>query len=188
MPHIRGKRLFLREYREEDFPRLRGWINNPDETANMSPIFDRVQSEAMTREFFESVVKNKMPGHYMIIADGETEEYIGQADLRTSPDSSRQACLAIVIPDPANRGKGYGREAMELLLDFGFFRLNLHKIWLQVFLRNETAIHLYRTLGFHEDGILREDVYREGGYLDLMVMSLLQREWRARQGYPAIEA
>lgn len=178
MPHIRGPRLILREYREEDFPCLRGWINDPETTQNMSPIFDRVQTEAMTREFFNNVTGNKLPGHYMIIADGETEEYIGQCDLRTSSDPSHQAGLAIVIPDLANRGKGYGREAMDLILQLGFNRLNLHKIWLHVFARNTGAIHLYETLGFHTDGVLREDVYRDGQYLDVLVMSLLDREWR----------
>lgn len=178
MPHLIGENIILREYRESDFTAVRAWVNDPEPTQYLSPIFDRVHTEPMTRAFFDQVLGNKIGGHALIIALRADESYLGQCDLRLGGDASRQAELAIVIPNPVNRGKGYGREALTLLLDFGFGTLNLHKIHLKVFTRNEPAIALYRSLGFIEEGLLRDEVYRNGEYLDEMVMSLLDGEWR----------
>ena len=180
MPHLHGEHVFLREYREEDFIAIRGWINDPEVTGHLSPLFDTVQTEAMTRSFFDKVSKNELPGHYFIIADKMTGAYLGQVDLRTNNDPSRQAGLAIVIPERKHRGKGYGREAMTLLLDFAFARLNLHKVWLHVLTANEPAIKLYEALGFQRDGVLRDEVFRDGRYLDMYVMAILESEWRNR--------
>lgn len=170
----------LREYRESDFEHVKRWVNDREATANLSPIFDRVQTEPMTRSFFNKALNNELPGHYFVIADRGDERYIGQIDLRTQDDPSRQAGLGLIVPDPANRGQGIGREAMGLILTFAFDTLNLHKVWLNVFVRNIGAIGLYRSLGFSTEGVLRDDVYREGIYLDLMIMSILAREWRSQ--------
>ncbi|MCG8477648.1 MAG: GNAT family N-acetyltransferase [Spirochaetales bacterium] len=179
MPHLYGQRIILREYRESDFEHVRRWVNDSEATANLSSIFDRVQTEAMTRSFFNKPLNNELPGHYFVIADREDESYIGQIDIRTQDDPSRQASLGLIVPDLANRGRGYGREAIGLILTFAFDTLNLHKVWLHVLARNEGAIGLYRSLGFVTDGVLREDVYRDGVYLDAMIMSILAREWRS---------
>lgn len=184
MPHLYGGKIKLREYRETDFDTIRRWINDPEVTGHLSPIFDPAQTEPMTRTFFDKVVNNELPGYFFIIADVETDRYIGQTELRTAggPDPSHQAGLAIVIPDPDDRSHGYGREAMTLLLDFAFDRINLHKVWLEVFARNTAAIALYEKLGFQRDGVLREDVFRDGEYLDMYLMAILDREWRGRRG------
>ncbi len=182
MPHLYGQRVILREYRESDFEHVRRWVNDREATANLSPIFDRVQTEPMTRSFFDKPLNNELPGHYFVIADRESEQYLGQIDIRTQDDPSRQASLGLIVPDLANRGRGYGREATALMLTFAFDTLNLHKVWLHVFVRNEGAIGLYRSLGFVTDGVLRDDVYRGGAYLDVMIMSILADEWRSRAG------
>jgi len=180
MLHLLGRQVMLREYRESDFTAIRAWVNDQEPTQYLSPIFDRPHTEQMTRAFFDQVMGNTIQGYAFIIARREDESYLGQCDLRVGSDGSRQAELAIVIPDPENRGRGYGRQAMTILLDFGFGTVNLHKIHLKVFTRNERAIALYRSLGFVEEGILRHEVYRHGEYLDQMVMSLLEDEWRGR--------
>lgn len=178
MPHLIGKKIILREYRESDFEAIRAWVNDPEPTQHLSSIFDRVHTEAMTRVFFDKVLGNTIPGYSFIIAHPKDERYIGQIDLRLGDTGSRQAELAIIVPDRADRGKGYGREAISLLLDFGFGTANLHKVTLHVFVRNEAAIALYRSLGFVEEGVMRDDVYRGGEYLDVMMMSILEDEWR----------
>ena len=181
MPHLIGPRIHLREYREDDFSAIRSWINDPEVASHLSPIFDRVQTEAMTRAYVDDVLHNRIPGHRFIVADRDSDRYIGQVDLRTTDDPSHQASLAIVIPRREDRGQGYGREALTLLLDFAFDRLNLHKVWLEVFAANAPAIALYESLGFSRDGVLREDVYRDGRYLDMYLMAVLAREWRGRR-------
>jgi RimJ/RimL family protein N-acetyltransferase len=183
MPHLVGRHIILREYRESDFESIRAWVNDPETTAYLSSIFDRVQTEPMTRNFFDQVLTNKIDAHMFVIARKKDERYLGQIDLRLGDRASRNAELGIIVPSQRDRGRGYGREAMELILAFGFDTLNLHKIWLRVFVDNDRAIALYRTLGFVHEGVLRDDLYRGGRYLDAMVMSILEAEWRdAREG------
>ena len=76
-------------------------------------------------------------------------------------------------------GKGYGREAMDLVLKYGFDELNLHRIQLTVFEYNERAIALYEKLGFRREGVFREFMQREGQRYDMYLYGLLRREWAA---------
>lgn len=187
MPHVIGECVILREYRESDLDEICRWVNNPDVTQYLSPKFDHAQTKAMTRAFVEKVLNNELPGYFFIIADRDDESYLGQFDLRTTDDPSHQASLSIIVPARINRGKGYGREAMRLGLQFGFQTANLNRIWLYVLSGNTAAIQLYRSLGFLEEGVLREDVYRHGKYLDVIVMAILRREWEARNARSSTE-
>ncbi len=93
---------------------------------------------------------------------------------------NRAAEIGIYIGEPEKLGKGYGTEAMELLLAFCFNELNLHRVFLRVFDFNGRAIESYRKCGFKEEGRLREAFFREGHYHDIVVMSILEEEFRAR--------
>ncbi|KAK3402830.1 acyl-CoA N-acyltransferase [Sordaria brevicollis] len=75
------------------------------------------------------------------------------------------------------RGKGYGGEAVDWVLDWGFGRLGLHRIWLAAFEFNERACRLYRKLGFVEEGRDRESVLFERRWWDLVRFGMLEGEW-----------
>ena len=79
-------------------------------------------------------------------------------------------------------GQGYGTIMTRLLLRFAFDELNLHKVQLTVFDYNERALALYRHQGFQQEGIFREAIYRDGHYYHMILMGLLDREWRASVG------
>lgn len=183
MPQLLGTHITLREYRHDDFSSIRSWINDPEVAGHLSPIFDPPQTEPMTTAFLEKVLNNELPGYFFIIASREEDRYIGQVDLRLPKgrDPSLQGGLAIVIPKVEDRGKGCGSEALSLLLDFAFDRINLHKVWLEVFPWNAPAIALYEKLGFQRDGVLRDDVFRDGEYHDMYLMTILAAEWRGRR-------
>jgi len=90
---------------------------------------------------------------------------------------NRAGWLAVAL-DPAHWGKGYGREAVRLVLDYGFEELGLHRAQLTVFSYNERAITLYESLGFKREGVFRQQVYRDGQYFDMILFGLLEEEWR----------
>jgi RimJ/RimL family protein N-acetyltransferase len=90
------------------------------------------------------------------------------------------AWLGIGIGDREQWGKGYGREAMELALRYGFHELNLHRIQLTVFGYNERAIALYEKLGFRREGVFREFMQRDGKRYDMYLYGLLRREWESQ--------
>ncbi len=113
------------------------------------------------------------------VAEGELIGFCGINDIEWS---NGVGWLGIGIPDPDHWGKGYGREAMSLLLRFGFHELNLHRIALGVFSYNDRAIGLYKSLGFVHEGTERESLQRDGARYDMLIFGLLRSEWEAGQG------
>ncbi len=77
-------------------------------------------------------------------------------------------------------GKGYGREAISLLLQYAFQYHNLHKVWLRVNANNVRAMGAYRACGFVEEGRQRSHVWNDGHYVDLVLMGVLRDEWISR--------
>ncbi len=180
MPHILGERVMLREYREQDLEHIRNWVNDPESTSNLSNIFVRPHTEAMTQRFVERVMRNDDPdGFYFVIADRRDESYLGQVDITGVDWYLRMGRLGVVIPDPENRGRGYGSEAMKLIIGYAFNRINLNKIELDVYAFNSAAYELYRRLGFVEEGRRRANVYRDGRYYDAILMGVFPQEFRA---------
>ena len=75
------------------------------------------------------------------------------------------------------KGQGLGREALRLSLELAFKQYQAHRLWLDVVDYNERAIQLYRSLGFRQEGLLRECDWFEGKYNSLLIMSILRREY-----------
>ena len=96
--------------------------------------------------------------------------------------------VAVGIGDPADRGRGFGKEAVRLTLRYAFHELGLRRLSLDVISDNLPAIGLYRGLGFQEEGRLRERVYRDGRASDLIYMGLLRRDWEQLSGAQASPA
>src|SRR5262249_23759045 len=80
--------------------------------------------------------------------------------------------------DKAYWNRGYGTEALRLLLRHGFHTLNLNRVALRVYGNNARAIHAYEKAGFAHEGQLRQAIYKEGAYRDVLLMSVLREEWK----------
>jgi diamine N-acetyltransferase len=81
----------------------------------------------------------------------------------------------------ATTGRGQGRQILEQVMDKAFREYRAHKLWLDVFEHNARARHLYRSLGLREDGVLRDAVYRDGQFHSLILMSMLEAEYRPKR-------
>ena len=81
------------------------------------------------------------------------------------------------VGDEQNRGKGYGKEAIKLLLEYGFNNLNLNNIMLKVYSFNKRAVKLYESLGFQKIGTRHKSHYSKGKYYDEIYMELLKEEY-----------
>jgi RimJ/RimL family protein N-acetyltransferase len=93
-------------------------------------------------------------------------------------DHTAQTCeLGITIGDRDYWGRGYGREAVRLLVRYAFQYRHQHRVWLRVHARNTRAIKAYEAVGFVEEGRLRAHVWSDGAYDDLVLMGLLRDEF-----------
>ncbi|MBE5782077.1 MAG: GNAT family N-acetyltransferase [Clostridiales bacterium] len=111
-------------------------------------------------------------GEYQFaIETKEERRFIGKCGFIKINWKNRVGELAILIGDKACHGKGYGTDAVSTLCRFGFDELNLHKIKATVFSFNKAAIRCYEKCSFAKEGILKEEIYREGAYHDVIMMA-----------------
>lgn len=176
MARIYGKRIMLREYITSDIESIRGWVNDHETTRMLDPsIFSYPHPYEKTKAFVDSNIENGGPA--FIIANIETGEYIGQIDLMNINYRNRSAEIGIVIGIKRYRSLGYGSEAIKLLLEFAFNQLNLNRIEIRVFSFNEQGIRCYKKCGFIEEGCLRQAIYIDGEYHDIIILSVLREEF-----------
>ncbi|MDP4145901.1 MAG: GNAT family protein [Bacillota bacterium] len=110
----------------------------------------------------------------------EDSKLIGVTGFENILWNNGNATIYIGIGDSECRGKGYGFEALNLTIQFGFQELNLHRIQLNVLSYNEQAIKLYEKVGFKREGTYREFIFRDGKRQDMYLYGLLRREWNVK--------
>jgi diamine N-acetyltransferase len=113
---------------------------------------------------------------YLLIDDGQAQAsgFVILRGLAAGTGGIELKRIAVAAP-----GRGLGRRAMGAVMARVFGEDGAHRLWLDVFDFNARARQLYRSLGFREDGILREAVARDGRYKPLILLSILDREYAA---------
>lgn len=178
---ILGKRIRLRAPEREDIPLFVKWLNDPEVRYGLGHFLP--MSQAREERWFEDMLKRPPETHPLTIEVREGNNWIaiGNLGLFDFNPRAHSAEVGIMIGNKDYWNKGYGTEAMELVLQHGFETLNLHRIMLQVYAFNPRAIRSYQKAGFAEEGRMRESVYSEGFYHDTIIMSLLRDEWDGRK-------
>jgi RimJ/RimL family protein N-acetyltransferase len=178
---LHGERVILRALEREDLEQLARFNN--DLEVELAGGGDPPLPQSLARlqaEFASRVSEGGRDGiDFAIDVDGN---FIGICALFNVDKVAQTAELGITIGDKAYWGRGFGREAVALLVDFGFRYHNFHRIWLRVHARNERGRRAYAAVGFAEEGRLRRHVYSDGAYDDLVFMGLLREEWAAASG------
>ncbi|MGD9895161.1 MAG: GNAT family N-acetyltransferase [Dehalococcoidia bacterium] len=176
---LRGERVLLRAIGRDDLPRL--WQFNNDLAVEVAGGGDPPMPQSLARlqaEFDLDAAKGGRDGaRFAIEADGIM---IGQCGLSGFNETDRTAELGIAIGDREYWGRGYGRDAVRVLVEYAFRYRNMRKVWLRVWGNNERGIRAYLAVGFIEEGRLRQHVWSAGEYVDLVYMGILRDEWRGR--------
>lgn len=162
----------LRPFRKDDIQLLYEWIINRD-LVILNSAYHPI-SEIDHDAWVEGMMKKRSDLVIFVIEEIETKMAIGTCQLFNINWRYRNAELQIRIGNSSHQGKGYGSEAVHLLIDFGFKDLNLHRIYLHVFATNKRAIRAYEKCGFHREGILNEAAFIDGEWVDIEVMGLLR--------------
>lgn len=131
-----------------------------------------------TQTFFEKEIGSM---HFFMIQRLEDGRKIGMIDLSGFNWLVGNAWVGIGIGEREMWGKGYGTDAMRILLRYAFTELNLNRVTLDVFEINERAMKSYAKAGFHEEGRAPKVLLKAGVRYDLIFMGILRSEWEALQ-------
>jgi RimJ/RimL family protein N-acetyltransferase len=115
---------------------------------------------------------------YFVIRSREGDRPLGFVRLHWIEWSNGASHLRLYIGDPADRGKGYGSEALRLALRYAFEELNLHGLTISIAAYNEGAIRFFERAGFVTEVVRRQGIYKNGRRWDLLMMGLLKEEWK----------
>ncbi|MGH3147992.1 MAG: GNAT family N-acetyltransferase [Rubrobacter sp.] len=173
---LKGEKVTLRPITRDDYPRFLLFSN--DVEVELAGGGDPPTPKTLedVRKFFE---EGSGKTEFAIEVDGKL---IGGCGLYHIDENSRHAELGIAIGDKDHWGRGYGREAVSLLLDYAFRLRNLRRVWLEVHAENERGIRAYRACGFVEEGRQREHMWIAGRYVDNVIMGILREEWEGGAG------
>ncbi len=152
------------------------WRNDLEVMFSTSPTLDLYSIEE-TKHFVENIILGSSNSKSYIIEDNETNKPIGITSLVNIDVKNRNAELIIDIGEKSYWGKGLGTEAVRTILEYAFLELNFHRISLRVFSLNPKAIHIYTKLGFKQEGVSRQSLYRNGEWHDIINMSILKDEY-----------
>jgi RimJ/RimL family protein N-acetyltransferase len=172
-----GEKVTLRPFRKEDLQRVYDFENDV-ETRLLAQINPPLP---LSMEWLEAWfdrqhnIEDDPAAWFAIEADGQ---YIGKCGLNNFRQADQTCELGIEIGDKAYWGKGYGRDAVNLLLDYAFRLRNVRKVTLATSSHNERAIRAYLGCGFVEEGRLREQQWCNGRYVDWVFMGIFRRDWK----------
>jgi RimJ/RimL family protein N-acetyltransferase len=114
---------------------------------------------------------------YLVGCEGDSVEgFVILQGIKSEHHSVHLKRIAVRTPN-----RGYGRVLLEYAMSRAFVHHHAHRFWLDVFETNTRARGIYESYGFRYDGVLREAILRDGEYHTLALMSLLDREYTARQ-------
>jgi RimJ/RimL family protein N-acetyltransferase len=170
-PYLSGERLSLRTFEEEDVEFVSDGVNDPSvwkSVGGQSTPTNRL----LEREFFEDV-SHDGDAVAFVATDGETP--VGMVELQPIDWEKGVAEVGVWIA-ATQQGNGYATEAMRLVVDYAFDQLRLHKVRTEVFDFNEASRRLMDRVGFEREGVLREEDYVDGRYVDVHRYGLLESE------------
>ena len=173
---LHGERVYLTAIRRDDMDTYKKWFTNTELMRFLSGSVAMPHTQERHERWFNHVTKDN-DTYTFGIRLREDDRLLGNCDIEIESQFSHHGWVGIFIGDPDDWGKGYGTEAMGVLVRFGFMELNLHRITLNVFAYNERGIKAYEKVGFVHEGTNREALYRDGTYHDVHIMGILRRDW-----------
>jgi RimJ/RimL family protein N-acetyltransferase len=175
---IRGQRVYLRPAERSDIPLFVRWLNDA-ETASFVTVRAPLSNVGEEHWFEQMTADHGKTRWFFVICQLDDDQPIGTTGLFDLDHVNGSAGFGIVIGEKRLWGRGYGTDAVNALVDFGFGELRLERIWLEVYEFNERGRRSYEKSGFILEGTERNAMFHRGRHINVQLMSLLHREWAA---------
>ncbi|WP_097025959.1 GNAT family N-acetyltransferase [Clostridium peptidivorans] len=171
-----GNKVCLRAYKEEDIKIATGFVNDKELKKFLVTTIPFPMSLWEEEAWIRSQTGNENGEYNFAIEHLETNKYIGGCGIQKVNWISRVATVGIMIGDKDYWGKGYGTDAMKVLMQFIFKNMNINKIRLSTFSFNERAKKSYEKCGFKVEGVLKDEIFKEGKYYNEIIMAAFREE------------
>ena len=168
-----GKIINLKSLEENDFKNIFQWLSDQDITKLLFYQYFPPMAQKMKIEISKEIEK-KHDFEFAII-DKETKLHVGWAGIYEIDRISKNGEIRFFIGDKKFWGKGLATECVSLLIDYGFGKLNLHRIYGGTNIENVGSVKIFKKLGFSEEGISKEGFFRDGKYYDLIKFGLINK-------------
>lgn len=175
---ITGKNVYIRPITEEDTDLIINWRNSDA----VRPYF--IYQKPFTKEghlqwLHEMIDSGR--GFQFIVCKNDTDEPVGCTYLRDYDRKNRKIEYGVFLGSEDIKGKGIGTEILKLTLQFAFQNLEINKVFARAFADNQASIHCFLKGGFQKEAYLREEVYVNGEYRDIVFLSILRKEFEEKQ-------
>ena len=175
LPVLMGERVFLTTLRREDLPLFVRWFSNLEYTAYLGATGFAATLED-EQAWYDSAAKRSATQVTFAIIERETEQPIGNISLMEIDHRNNTATLGLGIGEPTKWGQGFGSEAVRLMVEYGFYFLNLWNIQLWHVAFNERGHRAYLKAGFREAGRVRGAAVLGGVRYDNVLMDITRDE------------
>jgi len=172
---LKGERVHLRALTEKDLTEeYMQWLNDEEVCRhNSHAIFPN--TEQKMKSYFNRLDNQKEV--VLAIVHTERDRHIGNISLQNINWVSRNAEFAILLGDKEYWSRGFGEEAAKLIIEYGFSRLNLHRIYCGTFEENEGMKKLTKKLQMKEEGLRRDAIFKNGVYQNILEYGVLKNEY-----------
>jgi diamine N-acetyltransferase len=174
-----GERIILRPFSKRDLSHIQRWSTDVELrklTGEVAPI-----SQAESEKFYRELRKDENRIWFVIVLK-KRKRVIGEAGLLRMFRPWRSTDMTIIIGERDAWGKGYGKEAGRLLLNFAFQHLGFHRVSIGVVGFNKNALRFWESLGFKKEGVERDAHFYDNKFSDGIMMSILENEYRKGHG------
>jgi len=172
-----GQLVRLCAPRPEDTAEMALWSEDSDYLRRVDTDYARPRTIAQAGEQIPfSLPNNAVYFHIRTLAE---DQLVGFIVLHSIEWNNGTAVVSLGIGRAENQNRGYGTDALRLVLNYAFYELNLYRVGLDVIGDNERAIHVYEQVGFKLEGTVRGAVHRDGKRVDRIYMGILAEEYKA---------
>jgi|APSaa5957512535_1039671.scaffolds.fasta_scaffold104475_2 [ribosomal protein S5]-alanine N-acetyltransferase len=176
---IENSELYLRSMIEGDLPEWTSWFNNPKTTSYMNKGFSPVTIEDQEKRL--EVLNNDKKNIQLAIILKDKDILIGILGLHKIDWIHRHADISIVLGNNKYKGKGYGSQAISMIVEHAFNKLNMHKLTSGMWSNNHASEKIFISNGFIKEGCKKEQFFYQDAYVDELNYGLLKDDWKKNE-------